>query len=401
VIFGASPVALLLAWTVLIILCVLFSLRGWALMRAGSATLGLRRLLPSRRDFTIRELVRVSDDKPNNLSVSSLAAAFFGVMAILSLGVVVPLGLVDAMVGGSNVANLVQSLLTVCAFWSFRSAVRAFVAPEGRSYRTRLLIVLLVAIAVPFLFITDRGPTSTQFMSEHADQLANVVYNVVYMSVLAWIVGDMIWTLRRSARSIYGAFLVGLALVLLSCVDEIIYICVEHFWPGPVAEATYYAFYVLFFGGILVVAAGWTWVLVSERNYVGGLVWRARSTALALLLLRIRRTAMRTKPEADVIADPRPRAAARLGARRAPRLKGSKYVAPRSSLPALSVIPTDTARETIRTLLGANSEDVAYRLVVQIRNTATRSGVEIAGHDEARLTRVEALFPGFALRSQG
>lgn len=396
-IFGASPVALALAWTVLIILCVLFSLRGWALVRQRSATIGLRRVLPSRRAFSIRELVRVSDDRPSDLSMASLAAAFFGVLAILSLGVVVPLGLVDAMVGGSNVANLIQSLLTVCAFWSFRSAVRAFVRPEGRSYRARLLVALLVAITIPFFMIADRGVTSPLFMSEHANQTANVVYNVIYMSVLAWIVGDMIWALRGSARSIYALFLAGLALVLLSCVDEIAYICIAHFWQGPAAEFTYYAFYVLFFGGILVVAAGWTWVIVAERNYVGGLIWRFRSTGLALLLLRVRRSAKRDIMSPDQEGVSRSRPPAHAVERRGPRLKGSRYVAPRTTLPTLTVIPTDTARETIRTLLGANSEDVAYRLVVQIRNTATRHGVNLAGHDEARLRRVETLFPGFAL----
>lgn len=395
-IFGASPVALVLAWTVLVILCLLFSLRGWALLRQRSATLGLRRLLPSRRDFSIRELVRVSDDRPSDLSMSSLTAAFFGVLAILSLGVVVPLGLVDAMVGGSNIANLIQSLLTVCAFWSFRSAVRAFVNPEARSYRTRLLVALLIAITIPFFMIADRGTTSALFMSEHADQTANVIYNVVYMGVLAWIVGDMIWALRGSARSIYAVFLAGLALVLLSCLDEIAYICIAHFWQGAAAEVTYYAFYVLFFGGILVVAVGWTWVIVAERNYVGGLIWRFRSTGLALLLLRVRRAAKSDTMSADLGGVSRP--SSQGGDSRGPRLKGARYVAPRTTLPTLTVIPTDTARETVRTLLGANSEDVAYRLVVQIRNTATRHGVKLAAHDETRLTRVETLFPGFALR---
>lgn len=394
-IFGASPVALVLAWTVLVILCVLFSLRGWALLRQRSATLGLRRLMPSRRDFSIRELVRVSDDRPSDLSMSSLAAAFFGVLAILSLGVVVPLGLVDAMVGGSNIANLIQSLLTVCAFWSFRAAVRAFVHPEARSYRTRLLVALLIAITIPFFMIADRGATNALFMSEHADQTANVVYNVVYMGVLAWIVGDMIWALRGSAHSIYGVFLAGLALVLLSCLDEIAYICIAHFWQGPAAEFTYYAFYVLFFGGILVVAVGWTWVIVAERNYVGGLIWRFRSTGLALLLLRVCRAAKSDTMSSDLGGVSRP--SSHGGEHRGPRLKGARYIAPRTTLPTLTVIPTDTARETVRTLLGANSEDVAYRLVVQIRNTATRHGVKLAAHDETRLTRVETLFPGFAL----
>ncbi|MEO7016630.1 MAG: hypothetical protein ABI130_14510 [Leifsonia sp.] len=183
----------------------------------------------------------------------------------------------------------------------------------------------------------------------------------------------------------------------LSCVDEISYIFLAHYTPGPVAGFTYLLFYWLFFGGILIVAAGWSWVLISERDYVGGIRWRARSAALTgdLVLVRRRirrrsRTAPSKSPEA-IESEPAPTDANR----RKPRLLVPAYQSPSPSSKTLSVIPTDTFRETFRTLLGASSEDVAYRLVVQIRNTANRHGLGLTDREERRLTRVEELFPGY------
>lgn len=399
--FGDSPFALALIWSVLILLCALFSLRGWALLRRKGFRYSTGLVRRFRRESSFRDLLEVRDPLPSNLSLASLAAALFGVMAIISLGVVFPLRTIDAVFGGSNVVNLIQSLLTVCAFWSFRGAVRAFVNASYRAYRTRLLAALLIAIAIPFFMITDRGPTSARFMSEHASQLADVIYNVLYMSVLAWIVVDMVWALRGSARvsarGIYTVFSAGLTLVLLSCVDEILYICIAHFEQSWVAEITYYAFYVLFFSGILVVAAGWTWVILIERDYVGALIWRVRATSLALLLLRVRKAAKCAPAAGHRETFLPPPSTPRASERHRPRLRVSRYIAPRATLPTLTVIPAETLRETAKTILGASSEDVAYRFVVQIRNTANRHGVEIAERDEHRLMRIETLFPGLVL----
>jgi hypothetical protein len=395
--FGDSVAAVTLAWVVLAFLGALFALRLRVLLRRRRRASALPARSPAA--FSWRELVRVRDSSPGDASLASLAAAFFGVLAIVSLGVGIPLEIIDGAVGGSNQANLVQSLLAVCAFWFFRDAVKGFAVPKEPRYRIRLLVVALTAIAVPFFLIHDRGTTSAQFMAEHADQLPNVVYNVIYMSVLAWIVADMAWALRNSG-GIYAVFLVGLCVIWLSCVDEIAYICLAHFAPGAASDFTYLAFYFLFFGGILVVAGGWSWVLVAERDYVGGILWRFRSAALTAALFRVRRRSKKQMSPVQSLDDagpvhPEPVPGTERGEPGKPRLLVAQYKSPSGTSKTLSVIPTDTLRETVRTLLGANSEDVAYRLVVQIRNTANRHNLKLTAREEERLARVEEFFPGF------
>lgn len=324
-------------------------------------------------------------------SPASLVAAGFGVVAVLSLGVFIPLEILDEPLGGSNLTNLLQSLLTVCAFWFFRVAVMETVFPAPQSYRLPFLALSLALITVAFFFIEDRGPTSAQFMAEHADQLANVSYNTVYMTVLGWVVFDMFWALRQEERA-YQVFRVGLLLVLASCVDEILYVTLAYAAPGPVAQALYHSFYALFFGGILIVAAGWFWVIVTERGYPHGAIWRIRSITLVPVLIRARKLARKaaTDPE-PVHVIHQPEATLLEG----PRLKVNRYVAPRSSS-TLSSMPAESAWTIIRTFFGPSSEDVAYRLLVQIRNTETRHGINLSPSDATKVREAETRFPGLA-----
>lgn len=331
--------------------------------------------------------------RAHRTSFASLLAAVFGALAVVSLGIVLPLAWIDGALGGTNLTNLLQSLLTICSFWFFRTAVRAVALPGTPTYRVEALLGALTAIAIPFFMISDRGPTSAQFMAEHSDQLANVAYNTIYMVILCWIVVDMIWALRGHAQAVYGAFRCGLALVALSCVDEIMYVWLAFAAPGAVADVLYHLFYALFFGGILIVALGWLWVLVTERGYAQEALWRARSSTLIAILLRARRRA-RLEAQHFTQGPPKPLEETVPTGGTSPRLKVERYVSPQP-IPLLSVVPTDTVRDIVRTLLLPNAEDVAYRLVIQIRNTATRHLISLSPRDNKRLAVIEDKFPGF------
>lgn len=326
-------------------------------------------------------------------SFASLLAAVFGASAVVSLGVILPLELIDAALGGTNITNLLQSVLTICSFWFFRTAVKAVTLPGNPSYRVGRLLGILTLIAIPFFLISDRGSTSAQFMAEHSDQMANVAYNTFYMLFLCWIVVDMIWALRGQANGVYGVFRGGLALVALSCVDEVMYVWLAFGTPGAVADVLYQLFYALFFGGILIVALGWLWVLVTERGYPQDVLWRWRSSSLIAILLRARRRA-RLEAQLVVLEAPRPLLQKASIGGTTPRLKVERYVSPQP-IPLVSVVPTETMRDIARTLLVTNAEDVAYRLVVQIRNTATRHLISLSPRDNRRLSAIERRFPGF------
>ncbi|NQX11186.1 hypothetical protein HQQ80_06085 [Microbacteriaceae bacterium VKM Ac-2855] len=323
----------------------------------------------------------------------SWAASVFGLLAVVSLGLIVPLETIDALVGGNNNDNLLQSILTVLAFWFFREAVQG-VAFEKPVRRPRwLLVPLLAAFSTPFFFITERGPTSSAFMSSHADQLANVVYNVIYMGVIAWIVVDMIWALRRRPAGIYFTFSLGLAIILLSTIDEIVYICVAHLAPGPISDVTYAAFYVLFFGGVVVVGSGWIRVLVVERDYVGQVRFRLQSLSLIRVLIRVRRLGQRVSVSARQ-SEPVESEPSRSPSK--PRLRVYRYVSGESTQrSAFAVLAEERGIDVTLSLLGVDAEDVAYRLVVQIRNLVARYGTSLTAREESLVGRIEDQYPGF------
>lgn len=395
--FGDSELAVALAWAVLGALCIL----AWLRLRS---IWGRHRSRRRKRDGPrskrgaprFKDLFQLVDRRPNDVSGASLNAAVFGVAASLSLGVVTPLELVDNVVGGNNNWNLFTSCLTVAAFWFFRNAVRGFTSPNAPRYRKRLLLALLACIAVPFFLIDDRGTTSAQFMAEHADQIPSVLYNIIYMCVLGWIVGDMVVSLRHQWKGRYATFLIGLTVVLLSCVDEIAYVLLAYFAPGRAADVTYFAFYVLCFGGILIVASGWTWVVILEQDYLGRLQWRARSAALLGVLVRVRRAAATNERDDRSSTRSIPIPARQPSSSVAgPNLLVAEYRSPDRTTSTLSVVPTETIRDFVRALMSSSSEEAAYRLVVQVRNTAVRHGVTLSPAEEERLVRVEQLFPGY------
>lgn len=343
--------------------------------------------------------LRRTDPPTFRRALPSWAASFFGLLGILSLGLVIPLEMIDAALGGSNVANLLQSSLTVLAFWFFRESVREVAFDNPRRLSRWVLLALIVAFSIPFFLIGDRGRTSSDFMAQHAHDLGNIVYNAIYMAGLAWIVGDMIWTLRKRPGGAYALFRVGLALVLLAAVDEIIFITTATFTPSWFSTFTHDAFYVLFFGGILIVLVGWTWVLIAERNYLGQLRFRFDSLRLGGLMLRVRRRRKRAvlhRLESPA-REPEP---STLGAAQAPatkpRLRVEKYISGASDRrSALRLLTTESGFDVLVGLLGVNAEDVAYRLVVYIRNLSTQSDEALSDREEEIVARVENRYPGY------
>jgi hypothetical protein len=264
-------------------------------------------------------------------------ATFFGCLAIISIGAVFPLPLVDEVLGGTNLINLVQSFLTVSAFWFFRDAVCVFYQKPKLHSRWWLLLTV-VAMAIPFIFIENRGPTSNTFMADHVDQLGNVLYNVVYMSAVALVVFDLIYLLRRPADKIQTVFFIGLFPIPAACLIEITYVVAAHLFPGWAgAQMLADAFYPLFYVGVSVVAIAWTTAMVRERGVVDRILWKLRSAQVAFLLKR-------------------------------------------SPLSAL------------RAFRSKKPDELAYALSIQIRNHEIHTQVPLSRRQERAVARLEALF---------
>lgn len=327
-------------------------------------------------------------------------ASLLGLLAVLSLGIAIPLPVIDSFVMGNNNSNLLQSSLTLGSFWFFRDAVHAAALDQPPHHRKRVLAGCLAGMSIPFFLIEDRGAASSSFMVDNAAQLPNVVYNIIYMLSLAWIVISLAWPLRRLWRSAYSIFLIGLAFVFLSTLDECGYIVSAYLAPSPVSDWMYAAFYYLFFGGILIVAIGWSWVIIYERDYIGSLRWRFRGATLVPTYLRLQtaqRRAVKARRRMPVEENQQTTSAdlaRRSSPQNKPRLRFATYVAPQNSR-AFALLTAHRGSVVLNTLSRPDAEDGVFRMVVHVRNTATRNDLVLSQRDAARLRQVERHFPGF------
>jgi hypothetical protein len=178
--------------------------------------------------------IRAPSVRRNRRGRASWAATGVGALGLLTLGAVVPQRDLDALLGGTNVINLVQNTAATAAFWLlFRGSVRD-VDRRPVLAHPLALVAMCAAFTVPFLFIRDRGDTVFTFIVDEIDQTATWLYASVYMACVAAIVTT---TLARGVLGSRGAlvvFRVGLSLVALASVEEIVSLTADHFVLGSV-----------------------------------------------------------------------------------------------------------------------------------------------------------------------
>ena len=185
-------------------------------------------------------------------------ATMAGLGAVFMVGVVVSIPVVDGWLGGSNVVNLVQNLLATTVFWFVMQASRTL---DGTRFHRRSLWELpamLVSFTIPFFLIPDRGPTSGDFVKEHAAQLGLWAYASIYM---AWVVVIMIRMLagiqRRTPRP-YVLIRVGAWAIIAASLVEIVYLTLRVARQGqtPAVEFVGNLFTIPFYGGVVLVCSG-------------------------------------------------------------------------------------------------------------------------------------------------
>lgn len=182
-------------------------------------------------------------------------AAFLGSLALLTQGTVIPLELLDGLLGGSNVLKLVQNVLTMVALWL---GVQAGTAPAHARVRTlpwALSTILAAVFTLVFFLIPSRGETSFQFVEIGAETSTLVwLYGVVHMTGIA-LIGLLLF---RSARTAWPTpklfFRVGAIAIVVACSTEVLDLTLTRF-AKPIAVVTA-LFAPLFYLGVLGLVGG-------------------------------------------------------------------------------------------------------------------------------------------------
>ncbi|WP_150959167.1 hypothetical protein [Microbacterium testaceum] len=190
-------------------------------------------------------------------------AALVGSIALLTQGTVIPLEMLDGLLGGTNILKLVQNVLTMTALWLGIQAGTAPVTARLRTLRWWFPASLGILFAVVFfLAMPERGPSSFLFLEEAAVTSTGAwAYGVLHMAGIA-LVGALLF---RSARgSLPGTrvfFRVGAVGIVLGCLSEILDLTLARFFqPSAVVSAL---FDPLFYLGVVSFVIG---IFVATRT---------------------------------------------------------------------------------------------------------------------------------------
>jgi len=210
-------------------------------------------------------------------------ATITGLAAIFMVGVAVPLPVVDGWLGASNVANLVQNLLAVVAFWFVMEAARTL---DGTRFNPRSLwelSAMLLLFTIPFFLMADRGATSDDFIKETADQVGLWAYASIYMACVVFIMTRMLIGIRGRKPRPYLLIRVGAWAILIASLIEIAYLTLRVARQGrtPAVELIGSLFTIPFYGGVVLVCAGIAVFAIARAGRasmhvaLGGLLTRA------------------------------------------------------------------------------------------------------------------------------
>lgn len=210
--------------------------------------------------LAVLAIVRIPALARGGASRASWMAVATGAGALFMVGVIVPLEVIDAWMGGSNFVNLVQNVLATVAVWCVAQAVTLLDEGTPPPHAKTELLVTLCAFSIPF-FLMDRGSTSTSFVESNADDPLLWAYASVYMAGIAFMTVRVAARLRGRMARAYMLVRIGLFAMAAASALQIAYLTLRVL--GREAVGIVYVlgelFIPLFYGGIAVVAAGLAW----------------------------------------------------------------------------------------------------------------------------------------------
>lgn len=208
-------------------------------------------------------------------------ASGFAILGLLTLGMLVPIPILDRLVGGRNLWNLGEALAATASFWYFRRALQLIDNPRSGHKRPWGLLVLLTAITIPFCTIA-LGDTDVEFVDNNLTQPGLFIYLLIYLSGLAVIAARSAWIVRRRWKSIFSVFIAGYAFVMIAAIVDIGYITTGYLRIGTHAfqYGFFEAFNVFFYPGVFLLAVGFTSVYTARWLTSVQPLWRVRKVIL-------------------------------------------------------------------------------------------------------------------------
>lgn len=229
-------------------------------------------------------------------------AALVGSVALLTQGTVIPLEILDGLLGGTNILKLVQNVLTMVALWLGIQAGTAPVTARIRTLRWRFPVLLGILFAVVFFVaMPERGPSSFLFLEDAAATSTGAwAYGVLHMAGIALVGALLFRSARASLPGTRAFFRVGAVAIVLGCLSEIADLTLSRFFaPSALVSAL---FDPLFYLGVVSFVIG---IFVASRTSTR--IRRRGEELLARLDALARERGVDSFPglPADVVADTR------------------------------------------------------------------------------------------------
>ncbi|HEU5223024.1 MAG TPA: hypothetical protein VFU07_05010 [Candidatus Lumbricidophila sp.] len=180
-------------------------------------------------------------------------------LAIMTLGPVVPLETMDGWFGGTNVIWLAQCVFAMFAFWAFAEAIKRVVT-DGSKNRTSAAVPLMFCVGtiVTFFAEPNRAPTTEHFSRMHADSLGIMTSSLIYMAGMCWSAVDIMRGSQGRASLGYLFFRIGAGFVILGCGAEAAALIADHCdWFGVDEHSILYqGFAAFFYPGVAMIVIG-------------------------------------------------------------------------------------------------------------------------------------------------
>lgn len=230
-------------------------------------------------------VVRARAALPDPEARPTWLATFCGALALLTLGFVVPLPLVDNFVGGNNNAMLAEGILATGAFWFMFCALRNLAGHPVRRPEYLAPVALIAVFTVLFFMINGRAGASRDFIPERIDQAASWAAITVYFTGIGGMSLASLLVVRKLKGLPYVLFRGGFAATGFAAMSDIAFMTLGHLSIGTAASRSPFwdIFVIFFYSGVLLLVAGFSAVYGREK-----LRWRYYLYRLRPIHLRMK-----------------------------------------------------------------------------------------------------------------